>query len=126
MLAKVIQIPCIQQLRFCHKAKCSIHIPERFRNVNWLVDVAFTANYDGICRTNARACPAHLATAAIDWVLSILVFDGFLVLSVDDLKDIPQLHPFPDKSGFASWGCWHVNQVQNAEWVGFVLDETAV
>ena len=31
-----------------------------------------------------------------------------------------------DKSRFASWGCWHVNQVQNAEWVGFVLDETAV
>ena len=27
---------------------------------------------------------------------------------------------------FASWGCWHVNQAQNAEWVGLVLDETAV
>ena len=53
--------------------------------------------------------------------------NGGLVSDTSHIFDpILERLPFPDKSGFASWGCWHVNQVQNAEWVGLVLDETAV
>lgn len=52
-----------------------------------------------------------------------------LNVPLPELKDQKEFVSFAsqvDKSGFASWGCWHVNQVQNAEWVGLVLDETAV
>ena len=91
--AKIIQISGKQYFAFGGQAKSGLNIPERFFNENGVIYTSFSPNNHSIRFANVTISITHNSTAAVDWILSIRVFDSPLVSTIYYYKYIVKSHP---------------------------------